>query len=87
LSAVLAAEINVYPLKIDWGRLMREMRAAQWTPYKVALTLGADHATAYSWEKGCEPSYSYGAALLSLHRSVCGLISSEKLHSDAKPRA
>lgn len=81
----MAAEF-VYPLRIDWERLMREMRDAGWTPYKVAMTICADHATAYSWAKGSEPSHSYGAALLTLHRSVCGPEASEKLRTDAKAR-
>lgn len=80
------AEVNVYPLLIDWARLMRELRAAHFTPYKVALTLGVDHQTAYKWEQGSEPSHSYGAALLVLHRNVCGLTSSLQLHNDSKPR-
>lgn len=81
----MAAEFT-YPLVIDWKRLMTELRAAGWTPYKVAITLCTDHPTAYSWEKGSEPRHSYGAALLVLHRSVCGQEASEKLHREAKPR-
>lgn len=76
----------VYPVEYDWPRLMREMRAAGWTPYKVAMTICADHATAYSWEKGSEPRHGYGAALLTLHRTVCGLEASEKLRTDAVTR-
>jgi hypothetical protein len=86
MAAVMAAEM-VYPLLIDWARLMRELRAAGWTPYKVAMTLCADHPTAYSWAQGSEPRHSYGAALLNLHRSVCGQEASAKLHSDSRPRA
>lgn len=77
---------DVYPVLVDWKRLLQEMRAAGWTPYKVALTLGADHPTVYSWEQGSEPRHSYGAALLRLHALVCGQEASEKLHSDSRPR-
>lgn len=85
MGALMAMEI-AYPVVIDWTRLMTELRAAGWTPYKVAITLCTDHPTAYSWEKGSEPRHSYGAALLVLHRNVCGLEASTKLHSEAKPR-
>lgn len=77
----------VYPVKINWARLMTELRSAGWTPYKVAGTLCADHPTAYAWANGSEPSHSYGAALLRLHQTICGQEASIKLHSDSLPRA
>lgn len=75
-----------YPVRVDWERCMRELRQFGFTPYKVALTLCADPPTAYEWEKGAEPRHSYGAALLVLHREVCGGEYSEKLKSDSTPR-
>lgn len=76
----------VYRLMIDWKRLMDELRAAGWTPYRVAYALGADHPTVYHWSKGTEPRHSYGAALIVLHRHICGEEASRKLHSEARPR-
>lgn len=86
MAAVMAVEF-AYPVITDWPRVMRELRAAGWTPYKVALTLCCEHPTAYSWEKGSEPRHSLGAALLNLHRAVCGQEASEKLNSESRPRA
>lgn len=76
-----------YPLEIDWGRCFREIRQlAGWTPYRVAGHLGADTSTVYSWASGSEPGHAYGAALLVLHRALCGVDYSEKLYRDARPR-
>lgn len=87
MSAVLAKPaFDVYPVRIDWARLMRELRQFGWTPYKVALTLTAEPQSGYDWEKGQEPRHSYGAALLALHRAVCGPEYSAKLNSDSTPR-
>lgn len=83
----MATEIGYQPMKVDWARLMRELREAGWTPYKVALTLCADHPTAYSWAQGSEPRHSYGAALMRLHKAICGDEASEKLSNDSTPRA
>lgn len=77
----------VYPLVIDWKRCLDELRKEGWTPYRVANHLGADPPTVYNWESGSEPRHSYGAALLVLHRTICGLQCSEKLYSEATPRA
>lgn len=74
------------PLRIDWARCMREIQLFGWTPYKVALTLCADPQTAYAWAKGAEPRHSYGAALLNLHRAVCGEDYSQKLNRESRPR-
>lgn len=88
MSAVLAKPTfeAIYPVRIDWSRLMRELRQFGWTPYKVATTMCADPPTAYAWEQGAEPRHSYGAALLALHAAVCGPEYSEKLNSDSKAR-
>ncbi len=54
----------------------------------MALHFGIDPPTVYAWEKGnTEPGHANGAALLALHRAICGIEYSEKLYSDAKPRA
>lgn len=76
----------IYPVKIDWARLMRELREFGWTPYKVATTMCADPPTAYAWAHGAEPRHSYGAALLALHAAVCGQEYSAKLNSDSRAR-
>jgi len=76
----------VYPIKIDWKRCLTELRTEGWTPYRVALHFMIDPPTVYAWEKGSEPGHALGAALLILHRTICGIEYSEKLYSDAKPR-
>ena len=85
MSAVLAME-SVYPVSIDWKRLFEELRGFGWTPYKVALTLCVDPPQAYGWAQGKEPRHAYGAALITLHRMVCGEEYSRKLNSEAPPR-
>ncbi len=87
MNAAAYAKQAFYPAKIDWRRLMAELRLFGWTPYKVAVTMCADPPTAYAWEHGAEPRHSYGAALIELHRSVCGQEYSEKLNNDSKARA
>lgn len=77
----------VYPICYDWKRCLTELRAEGWTPYRVAMHFGIDPPTVYSWEKGSEPGHANGAALIALHRTICGIEYSEKLYSDAKPRA
>lgn len=85
--SALPDDFLIYPVRIDWKRLFDELRGFGWTPYKVALTLCVDAPTAYGWSKGAEPRHAYGAALLVLHRRVCGDEYSEKLNSDCATRA
>lgn len=78
----------VYPIEIDWKRCLKELRSEGWTPYRVANHFSIDPPTVYSWEKEeSKPGHSLGAALLVLHRTICGIECSEKLYSDARPRA
>ena len=83
----LAELPQVYPVEIDWKRLFEELRRFGWTPYKVALTLCVDPPLTYGWAQGKEPRHAYGAALLVLHRTVCGDEYSRKLNSDSRLRA
>lgn len=79
--------IQLYPVRVPWNRLMNDLRDFGWTPYRVATeAMQVDPPTAYSWEKGSEPRFGYGAALLELHRYVCGNEYSEKLKSEFTPR-
>lgn len=75
-----------YPVEVDWARCMRELRDKGWTPYRVATEFNADPPTAYAWERGSEPGWGYGAALIALHRRECGEEYSAKLIKDARPR-
>ena len=84
MSAVLAG--NIYPARIDFARLMRELREHGCTPYRVSQIMCCDPPTAYEWEKGSEPRHSYGAALIALHLQVCGPEYSAKLNKDSVPR-
>jgi DNA-binding transcriptional regulator YiaG len=60
------------PIKKDWARIMRELREHGLTPYKIALTLGIAPCTAQNWERGGEPSHSYGEALMRLYVAHVG---------------
>lgn len=76
-----------YPIMMDWARCLAELRSEGWTPYRVAHHLGADPPTVYGWANGREPRHSYGAALIVLHRTICGIDCSQKLYSAARIRA
>lgn len=57
--------------KIDWARIMAELKAAGCSRYRVALTLGVADASAKNWCAGGEPRYGLGAALLKLYAEKC----------------
>lgn len=60
------------PIKRDWPKIMRELRARGLTPYKVATVLGCSHCTAQNWEKGGEPGHAFGEALILLYEATFG---------------
>lgn len=61
---------NVYPQKIDWGRILDELRAAGVSTYRVAMLLGKDWDTVNGWRRH-EPRHCDGEALLRLHSEAC----------------
>ena len=70
MSAAMAADI--YPPRIDWRRILDDLRDHGCTGYRVAIALGTEWSTVQRWREGAEPRYGYGRALLRLHAQHCG---------------
>jgi hypothetical protein len=62
----------IYPPKVDWCQVMVDLHNNGCTVYRVHLCLGVALSTAQNWEKGGEPGYGLGRALLRLHSAYCG---------------
>lgn len=62
--------VTIEPPAVDWKRVMHELEERGLTPYKVAQHLGCSTPAAQNWAEGGEPRYSYGSALLILHRQA-----------------
>lgn len=67
------------PIKIDWAKIMKELRRNGLTPYKVSVMLGVAGCTAKNWARGGEPSYSYGEALLRVYVAYGNHVKEEKI--------
>lgn len=78
---------SVYPPRYCWPDLLNDLRDAGYSGYRVARIIGADWSTVYGWLKAeKEPRHSYGAALIELHRMVCGPETSQKRQAEALAR-
>lgn len=65
-------EMDVVPVKVDFGELMRDMHE-KGVPYThQALSIGKEWSTLQMWMKGAQPRFSSGLALLALHSRICG---------------
>jgi len=58
---------SIFPPEIDWARIMTDLRVRGITPYQVAQYIGSSVCAAQNWERGGEPGYAYGVAVLELH--------------------
>jgi DNA-binding XRE family transcriptional regulator len=57
--------------RIDWFRVITDLQRAGMTHGQQAKEVGVSRRTIANWQQGlCEPSYSRGAGLLEIHRSV-----------------
>lgn len=63
---------DIYKKKLDWQKILRDIKAAGLSLYEVAKRLGKPESTIQSWWKGHEPSHSHGQAILELHTKCCG---------------
>lgn len=86
MNAIAINLDDIYPVRIDWVQLFVDLDKFGWTPYRVAMTLGADTSTVYHWAEGHEPRHRYGAAVVALHKAVCGEEYSTKLYSESRMR-
>lgn len=58
--------------KLDWPRIIADLRERDCSVYRAAQLLGTALSTVQSWGYGVEPGHSKGEALLKLHAQVCG---------------
>ncbi len=64
---------------IDWRSLINELERAGWKQADIAAALNVAPTTLADWRnKGKEPRYSSGDALLILHRAVFGIEYTQK---------
>lgn len=63
---------DIYPKRLDWRRILDDLKEGGTSIYQAAKILGRPETTVQSWVKGHEPSYSNGASVLLLHSRVCG---------------
>ena len=59
--------------RIDWIRILRDLRAIGLSLPKIARKIGTAPATPYRWIEGSTPLHPHGEALLELHRTRCGV--------------
>lgn len=63
---------DIYPKRLDWRRILQDIKDAEYSIYEVAKRMGKSESTVQSWYRGHEPSHSNGAALLEFHTYACG---------------
>lgn len=61
---------EVFQQKIDWGKILDELRNAGYSGYYVATALGRKWDTVQGWREH-EPKHSDGEALKALHSKLC----------------
>lgn len=69
MSAVLAGYI--YPVKVDWVKILADIKATGCSRYRIAIILGVGQSTVQNWDEGHEPRYAMGEAILMLHAQLC----------------
>ena len=87
MRVALGPNDYVYCPNYNWKGILADLHDKGWTPYKVALALGADHGTVYGWIRGAEPRYSAGQGLRILHARICGERPAVHRETEAKERA
>lgn len=58
--------------RIDWFRLLADLKAEGWTLSSVAYFTGIPKANLSGYKAGSQPSYHYGAVLLAHWSQCCG---------------
>ncbi len=58
-------------IRIDWPRILLDLRMADWPTRKVARELDLPRGSVQALMYGCEPRYSVGDALVRLHKEIC----------------
>lgn len=66
------SDILVLRHRVVWRDVLADLRAAGVSGYRLAAIMLISRSTVQHWEGGGEPSHSYGAAILEVHRRFCG---------------
>jgi len=84
MSAVLPVEA-IFPRRLPWHLMFIDMHKAGVSYSRQANLLGIAWGTFHPWLQadGPEPRHSLGAAIIAMHRAVCGVELSEKRQREA----
>lgn len=66
------SDILVLRHRVVWTQVLADLRAAGVSGHRLAAIMNISRSTVQHWESGGEPSHSYGAAILEVHRRFCG---------------
>ncbi|SDQ29458.1 hypothetical protein [Paraburkholderia tuberum] len=65
-------DILVLVARVHWLDVLADLRATGVSGYRLTNIMLTSRSTVQSWEKGSEPSHSYGIAILEVHTRFCG---------------
>lgn len=65
-------DILVLRHRVCWTDVLADLRAAGVSGYRLSEVMLISRSTVQRWEEGSEPSHSYGAAILEVHKRFCG---------------
>lgn len=74
----------IVPPKIDWTQIIVDLYNTGCGVNRIARHLDVAVTTARNWEKGGEPGYGYGRALLRLHSFYCGAALTTKRQAEGE---
>lgn len=63
---------------------MEDLRAAGCTAYRLTGIMNIERSTIQRWQRGSEPRYSNGVAILEVHRHFCGAARTQQRLDEAR---
>lgn len=76
----------VYPARVDWRQVLRDLAGAGVSPYRVSQLMGVAWSTVQHWQADGEPGHANGQALLTIHTRYCGETLTILRQTEARPR-
>lgn len=61
---------DIFPEKVNWSRVLDDLKGCGWSVYAVAKAMGKKYDTVQGWREH-EPKHADGVALLTLHAREC----------------
>lgn len=58
--------------RIDWFRILTQLKAEGWSLYAVSHFTGIPRTTLHGYKQGGQPSYHHGTILLRYWAQTCG---------------